>query len=166
MRMQLPEKLRSGRVIQYFGRDGGHNGRFIVQGPAGSKLHIISDDGMESGWEQVSVSTDRSRCPNWPEMCFVKDLFWDEEERVIQIHPPASEYVKMNRYCLHLWKPRFAEVPSPPACLVGVVGVGPDETYTAMKTFLADVEAQFHTGNFVSLDEYSATKASNSEAAL
>ncbi len=102
-------------------------GDFVVQGPCGCALYLFSHSWPD--WEHVSVSTRRNRSPNWQEMCFVKDLFWDEEERVIQIHPPLSEYVKNDRWCLHLWKPLNAVLPAPPSTYVGVVGVGPDETY-------------------------------------
>lgn len=139
MRVQLPEQLALARVVNYFGSDDGFNGRFVVQGPCGSKLHIDSCDGADTGWEQVSVLTDRRRSPNWPEMCFVKDLFWDEEERVMQLHPPLSEYVKNSRYCLHLWKPKYAAIPAPPPILVGIVGMGPEETYLQVEAFVADL---------------------------
>lgn len=141
MRAQLPEKLELARVVDYFGPNSGHNGRFLVQGPCGCKLQLISYDGRESGWEQVSVSTDRHRSPNWPEMCFAKDLFWDEEECVIQYHPPLSQYVKNDRWCLHLWKPVHAAIPVPPSSLVGVVGVGPDETQKWVNGMLAEMAA-------------------------
>ncbi|WP_433995797.1 DUF7694 domain-containing protein [Bradyrhizobium diazoefficiens] len=60
-------------------------------------------------------------------MCFVKDLFWDEEECVMQLHPPYSQYVNNSRYCLHLWKPIRENIPRPPASFIGVVGLGPSE---------------------------------------
>lgn len=136
MRAYLPEELERARVRNHFGSDDGLNGRFILQGPSGSKLHLISYDGKSSGWEQVSIATDRKRCPNWPEMCFAKDLFWEEEECVVQYHPPLSQYVKNNRYCLHLWKPRDSFMPAPPANLVGIVGLGPHEAKLLIDDFV------------------------------
>jgi hypothetical protein len=47
-------------------------------------------------------------------MCFVKDLFWREDECVIQYHPPKSEYVNLHPYTLHLWRPVNIELPLPP----------------------------------------------------
>ncbi|PAY06661.1 hypothetical protein CK489_27710 [Bradyrhizobium sp. UFLA03-84] len=79
-------------------------------------------------------------------MCFVKDLFWDEEERVMQLHPPMSEYVKNDRYCLHLWKPKHAAIPAPPPTLVGIVGMGPEETYLRVQAFLADLTHRLEAG--------------------
>ncbi len=70
-------------------------------------------------WEHVSVSTP-NRCPTWEEMCFVKSLFWGEDETVIQYHPPKSEYVNNHPYCLHLWRPSKIIIPLPPTELVGI----------------------------------------------
>ena len=53
------------------------------------------------------------------EMCFVKDLFWDDEETVVQFHPPRSEYVNYHPYCLHLWKQVATKVDLPPSIFVG-----------------------------------------------
>jgi hypothetical protein len=52
-------------------------------------------------------------------MCFVKDLFWDEEECVVQFHPPKSKYVNHHTRCLHLWKQIGVVVPMPPTKLIG-----------------------------------------------
>jgi len=129
MRSILPEALEACRVNTHFGAPNeGRNGRFLLQGPTGAKLHVNSWDHKKYGWEQVAISTDRKRCPNWLEMCFVKDLFWDPEERVMQLHPPLSEYIKNSRHCLHMWKPKHQEIPAPPTHLAGIVGFGPDET--------------------------------------
>ena len=139
MRKHLPEKVELGRVVNYFGPDAGRTGRFMLQGPCGCRLQVLSDDGSRTGWEQVSVSTLRHRSPNWSEMCFVKDLFWDEEECVIQFHPPLSQYVKNDRYCLHLWRPTQQAIPAPPASLVGVVGVGPHEAKVWSDGVMAEI---------------------------
>ena len=68
-------------------------------------------------WEHVSVSLP-NRCPNWLEMCHIKDLFWDKNEAVMQLHPAKSEYVNIHQFCLHLWKPLKAEIPLPPMVAV------------------------------------------------
>jgi hypothetical protein len=47
-------------------------------------------------------------------MCFVKDLFRDPEECVVQYHPPLSRYVKFHQHRLHLWRPMHGEFPMPP----------------------------------------------------
>lgn len=71
------------------------------------------------GWEHVSVSYS-NRCPTWEEMCIVKDIFWNEDETVIQYHPAQKDYVNNHPYCLHMWKPIGIELPTPPPVFVGL----------------------------------------------
>jgi hypothetical protein len=99
----------------------GNMGVFLLIGPR-CRLRVIVDDGRESGWEHVSVSPKvKHRCPTWEEMCWVKDIFWDEEEVVFQIHPARSEYVNAHPYVLHMWRPAGQEIPLPPSILVGPI---------------------------------------------
>jgi hypothetical protein len=119
VRKIVPQTLEDGRVGSGpYGSDAsyGFTGAFFVQGPCGAELKIIASEGR--GWEHVSVSL-KNRCPNWPEMSFVKGLFWDDEEAVMQLHPPKSDYVNCHPYCLHLWKPLGVEIPLPPSIMVG-----------------------------------------------
>lgn len=77
-------------------------------------LHIISSGpDQPTGWEHVSVSLD-NRCPTWPEMCYVKKLFWYANETVIQFHPAAASYKNEHEYCLHLWRQVGVNAPLPP----------------------------------------------------
>lgn len=92
------------------------NGQARLPGPF-RELTVQFSDGL--GWEHVSVST-TGRTPNWDEMCFVKAMFWDDEDCVMQLHPPRSVYVNVHRHCLHLWRPNDGSViPQPPTHLVG-----------------------------------------------
>ena len=98
----------------------GLHGAFIVDGPCAHDLSIIASDGTDpeaQGWEHVSVKC-RNRCPNWQEMSFVKDLFWADDECVIQYHPPKADYVNVHPYVLHLWKPVDHNIPTPPTGLI------------------------------------------------
>jgi hypothetical protein len=90
-------------------------------------IKIIATDGLDPDsnlipWEHVSVSL-ASRCPTWEEMCFVKDLFWDPEQCVMQLHPPRSQWINNHPHCLHLWRPLNAEIPLPPPVTVGIAGL-------------------------------------------
>ena len=97
----------------------GNNGAFLIPGPRSIKLVVIASDG--SGWEHVSIHRlNKNNCPYWDEMCYIKDLFWQPEETVIQYHPPKSQYVNMHPTTLHLWKPINIEIPIPPSILVGI----------------------------------------------
>jgi hypothetical protein len=83
----------------------------------------IASDG--EGWEHVSVHVRHdqekaSRCPTWEEMCFVKDIFWSDEDTVVQFHPPKAEYVNCHPFCLHLWRKKNSNFETPPSVLVGV----------------------------------------------
>lgn len=105
----------------------GPNGLFAImyrpdKGKQGVLLKVMASEGEPGGmipWEHVSISLP-DRTPTWEEMCFVKDLFWDPEETVLQYHPPQSEYVNNHNYCLHLWRPLDVIIPRPPAIAVGV----------------------------------------------
>lgn len=66
----------------------------------------------EGGWEHVSVSPYRGKLPTWDDMCEIKDIFWEDEEAVIQIHPKKSEYVNILDNCLHLWRRKDMELPN------------------------------------------------------
>lgn len=121
--MRFPEQFRWANAPHgYHTREGDPFGWFIVPGrhACGRPLACLATDGDETGWEHVSVSIeDKTRCPSWSEMCGVKDLFWGDDETVIQFHPPKSEYVNNHPGCLHLWRPTNVVVPLPPSILVG-----------------------------------------------
>ena len=80
-------------------------------------------------WEHVSVrAVDTSatnakyfseRTPTWDEMCFIKDLFWEPEECVIQYHPPKSKYRNIHPHVLHLWRKAGFDLPTPPSIFIG-----------------------------------------------
>ena len=117
MTFHVPEKFRITSGPQASSAAFGCNGAFIFPAvPGRPKLFAIASDG--EGWEHVSVSTS-FRCPTWDEMCWIKGLFWDDEDCVVQFHPPRSEYVNAHPYCLHLWRPVGAQIATPPTHLVG-----------------------------------------------
>lgn len=83
-------------------------------------FYIIASDG--EGWDHVSVHCKFcgiERTPTWDEMCFIKSVFWDEDDCVIQYHPSKKEYVNLHKYTLHLWRPTNSEFPIPNKILVG-----------------------------------------------
>lgn len=87
MTFHVPNKyrIRTGRI----GSDDsiGNAGAFEIKLKYGQTVFVIASDG--AGWEHVSVSR-RDRCPTWDEMCQVKAMFWDEDDCVVQFHPPHS----------------------------------------------------------------------------
>lgn len=127
MSFKFPEKYRllTGPFGSSAAIDGNNGAGFIPQ-KSGPPLKFIASDGTGSilaPWEHVSVSLPH-RCPTWEEMCHVKSLFWDDEDAVMQLHPPCSTWVNNHNYCLHLWRPIDVAIPLPPQNLVGYPEVG------------------------------------------
>jgi hypothetical protein len=95
----------------------GCNGLFRFE-MDGHLIRCVASDGF--GWKHVSVSLENERkCPTWKIMCAVKDLFWDEDQVVVQFHPKKKDYVNWHSYCLHLWQCLDKEFPIPEPILVG-----------------------------------------------
>lgn len=126
MSFHVPEKYR---VVSGAGRlnsseEDGNNGLFFVPvpGPQGRfyypplRLRVIASDGL--GWDHVSVSLP-DRCPLWMHMVYIKKLFWDPEDCVVQFHPPQSLYVNCHPYTLHLWRHQTTSIVLPDPLLVG-----------------------------------------------
>jgi len=103
----------------------GFNGmfRFVL---CGEWIRCIASDGF--GWQHVSVSREGGKQPpKWDIMCRVKDLFFGEDEWVMQFHPAKKDYVNNHAGCLHLWKPTGQTFPRPEAHLVGIKDMKPSE---------------------------------------
>jgi hypothetical protein len=101
------------------------NGAFLVPSPIDQKLmRVIASDG--GGWDHVSVSR-AHRCPNWPEMTFIKGLFFEPDEVAYQLHVAESEHINNHPYCLHIWRPQEVEIPTPPGFMVGIKGIAPSD---------------------------------------
>lgn len=54
----------------------------------------------------------------WANHPVLRAMFFGEDERVMQFHPPKSEYINNYPYCLRLWKPVDTEIPHPPMICV------------------------------------------------
>lgn len=99
--------------VLFKGFDGGA-GQIYLAG-AKNPLNVVWSFG--GGWEHVSVSL-RKRTPTWEEMCKVKEMFWNDDETVIQYHPKKSEYVNKCETCLHLWRKCGQDFETPPKIFV------------------------------------------------
>lgn len=101
-------------------KEGESFGLFFIPNKELKKLKVIcSPMDAKEGWQHVSVSLP-NRCPTWQEMSMIKNLFWGEEETVIQFHPKKSEHINNHPYCLHLWKKIGEEYELPPSILTGI----------------------------------------------
>ena len=131
---KVPEKFRVEFPYNHplFSPPNNNNGGFFMSPHPHDKklvLKIMATKGTpEYPWEHVSVTLGQAknphpvnRCPTWEEMCYVKDLFWDKDDVVVQFHPPESEYVSTHDYCLHLWRKQNQNFETPDPVLVGYV---------------------------------------------
>ncbi len=116
---KVPNQYRIKSGALHSTDEDGNNGAFMIRSLK-IKVVLAAIASDREGWEHVSVSLP-SRCPTWEEMSFVKNLFWGEEDFVVQMHPPKSDYVNCHPYCLHLWRKAgtnyFCE--RPPSVMVG-----------------------------------------------
>lgn len=133
MKQNLPERFRDKQSSGFkTTKEDGANGTFLIPHcyEKDWMYLVVISDGM--GWEHVSVSiyNKRKECgmaltPSWDDMCVVKDLFFDADEMVIQIHPPRSMYVNNHKHCLHLWRctlaPPYDGMPMPNPMMVGLI---------------------------------------------
>ena len=117
---QVPNKCRIRTGAMGSNDSYGNNGAFHIRLKTGHFCFVIaSDSGISENdlWEHVSISL-ADRTPTWEEMCEVKDIFWDDEDTVMQLHPPKSQYKNCHPNCLHLWRPVGVVIPMPPSSMV------------------------------------------------
>lgn len=119
------ERFRDRRPGPFSSSTGdGNNGRFYVLCGRVELTVVVSDgtDAEQLGlprWDHVSVSTEH-RCPTWEEMDFIKNLFFRDDETVMQLHVPRRDWISNHPHCLHLWRPLDVEIPLPPSEFVGL----------------------------------------------
>lgn len=106
----------------------GMNGVFSV--PVAKNLIaqcVVSDgSGMPDlvPWEHVSVTMFykssnarkkiKNRMPTWEEMQHIKNLFWQPDAVVMQLHVASADHINTHPNVLHLWRPLHAVIPTPP----------------------------------------------------
>lgn len=112
----VPKKYRLKTGVFKTNDGYGNNGVFTIPVPEEPTDHFIIIASDEEGWEHVSVHVqaikrvglkfvEESQTPLWDEMCYIKNLFWDKEDVVMQLHPAESNYVNTHPNTLHLWRP-------------------------------------------------------------
>lgn len=118
--MRLHPNVEKGRILggNQGSKPGDRFGTFYLAGPNNTLLKVVLCCGIpESPWEHAIVSPYLiPRYPKWDEMEFVKGLFFDDKETVIQFHAKKSkEGISFGEpYCLHLWRPINQEMLLPP----------------------------------------------------
>jgi len=127
-----PEKYRITEGLMATNESYGLKGVWVFPYPLKAKkpkikLQVISSDVMD--WDHVSVVANliSSRGqkkgqaqPTWEQMCFIKSMFWSDEEEVMQLHPKKENHINNHPNCLHLWRPQKGTIPMPPKKMVGI----------------------------------------------
>lgn len=93
------------------------NGCFTI--PIGySKCKIVAD--ARDDWDHVNVvvkfgrDDSQYRIATKEEMIEIKEMFFEDSEPAIEIHPKKEDYVNIDEYMLHLWRPVNRVLPLPP----------------------------------------------------
>jgi len=97
------------RLVVSKGKDGG---RYEF-----AQMVVIASWG--GGWDHVSASK-KNECPSWGEMDYIKSLFFEDCEVVMQLHVDKKNHINNHPYCLHLWRPQGEKIPLPPGWMVGI----------------------------------------------
>jgi len=100
-------------VLHEIGEDGGTASLYFSRDSKAAFI-VFSFGG---GWDHVSVSY-KNRCCTWEEMCMIKDIFFNENECVVQFHPAQKDYINLHPHTLHLWKKQGVEFEMPPKYMV------------------------------------------------
>lgn len=126
---KVPEQYRFKQEGHPYSSDKsiGDNGAFVIPHPSIRNYWILVIASSALKWEHVSASLFKKarlqkqqnveRTMTWQEMCYVKDMFWDENDTVLQYHPAKKDYVNRHPFTLHLWRPQ-GRFPKPPKIFV------------------------------------------------
>lgn len=124
--LTLAEKYRVSIVSAYSSNTGDRFGVFMLK-RGKTLLKVIACEASvtkEMGlpaWDHVSVSANQAGkdcTPDWYDMCYVKKLFFEDSECVMQLHVPSEKHVNFHEHCLHLWRPADEKIPLPPQYMV------------------------------------------------
>ncbi len=125
MRTKFADEVEKGRVMDgpFASTFHQQSGAFFIKiGEEAFQIIVSNND----GWEHASMCpVYKKRTPTWEEMSTLKEYFWEEEEAVVQYHPPKSSYINSHPYVLHLWRPLTQILPLPPSSMVGVKDSSP-----------------------------------------
>lgn len=115
------KEIKSNRYLRIEARaiDGGQG---IINLPRNNKRGYTTASVVWSyggGWDHVSVAPlDERIMPTWNDMCFVKEMFFEDDEAAVEYHPAKKENISRVPNCLHLWRPQTEEMPMPPSIFV------------------------------------------------
>jgi len=87
---------------------------WVIAAQLGDILVVASNG---KGWDHVSVSL-AYRTPLYEEMKGIKRIFFRDDEWAMELHAPVKDHISVHPYCLHMWRPQGADIPTPPEEMV------------------------------------------------
>ena len=122
MNVSKAEHYRATHPLSFPHKKGDPYGWFVIPSPHFPNKRrydlFVMVAPTDEEWQHISVSS-RMGCPDWDEMCLIKNLFFDEDEVVVQFHPAKKDYINFAENCLHLWRWTKGNFPTPSNILVG-----------------------------------------------
>ena len=133
MRTEVPKELELARIRkgplasdESYGLQG-YFTLYVGQHPAGFDTIYCIQSSNRHGWDHVSCyaiyfdyeNNKRARIMGWMEMEYIRSLFFEDDEWVIQYSPPREKRVNVHPYVLHMWRPHDGELATPPQWMVG-----------------------------------------------
>jgi hypothetical protein len=125
MRKVYSREIEAGRQTAweaYHSEPGDRHGLFKLRCPATNRWLTVlvgSSDGWEEmglllpAWDHVSVSG-QLRTPDWDEMRWVAEQFFEDDECLVQFRPARADYIDCHPHTLHWWRMVGVEFPVPP----------------------------------------------------
>ena len=91
-------------IIRKIGISSSQRSEFLI--PTVTEMATISAINFkDDDFEHVMLNP-QNRLPTYEEMVSLKDIFWEQGEVTMQVHPAKSEYINIQKYTLHLWRHR------------------------------------------------------------
>ena len=91
-------------VLREFGISSSHRCEFLIS-TVTETAKISAINFKDSDFEHVMLNP-QNRLPTYEEMVSLKEIFWEQGEVTMQVHPAKSEYINIQKYTLHLWRHR------------------------------------------------------------
>lgn len=102
------DDLEQERNLKIFGVTlGGGFGEVSMAGKPFAEATWVSGN----TWEHVCITPKQGcRTLKFVEMCFLKDIFFKDEETVLQTLPEKTNYINNAQNSIHLWRPLHSEM--------------------------------------------------------
>lgn len=102
--IQLEHNTSEESIIREMGISSSQRSEFLL--PSITKTATISAINFkDDDFEHVMLNP-KHRLPTYEEMVSLKELFWEQDEVAMQVHPAKSQYVNIEIFSLHLWRYR------------------------------------------------------------